>query len=414
MNLINLIVKNYIKFLSFLVVVIFCSSKLLSTDFNTAKEFLDNKEYNKAYDNFNKCTSGCLETGNCSKESFMCMLEIGRMLEQGLAEKDSTEEQRINKAKFWYKYCSDKGSEICKQKSSTLQAENELIVKSVQEKLFDLGYSIKRDDIPGIETFSAIKQFQEKENLIVEEPKTFEEWLKLNDMLANAIANKYDNKTIEIGKSSKYGTGVWIGKSEKLYVLTSAHFANNCKKIRSNKYKNNLSLRVYEINDEDDLALLESDDVTDINYLPATLATGIFENEKIYIFGYPRQTILGKDDDTEGVVKSLKTRKNDRRKIIIQPIKDLYPGSSGSPIINEKGQMIGTVYGKESLKKRILDLLRYNASSEGLYIATSIYIIKSFLDEHNIDYLKKNSQKKQSKDQIISQAKKYTVPLKCD
>ena len=114
------------------------------------------------------------------------------------------------------------------------------------------------------------------------------------------------------------------------------------------------------------------------------------------------------------MVKSLKTRKNDRRKIIIQPIKDLYPGSSGSPIINEKGQMIGTVYGKESLKKRILDLLRYNASSEGLYIATSIYIIKSFLDEHNIDYLKKNSQKKQSKDQIISQAKKYTVPLKCD
>ena len=128
----------------------------------------------------------------------MCMLEIGRMLEQGLAEKDLTNEQRLNKAKFWYKYCADKGSEICKQKSSTLEIENLLIVKSVQEKLFDLGYPIKRDDIPGIETFAAIKEFQKKEDLSIKKPNNFEEWLELNDLLANAIANKSSDKNIEM------------------------------------------------------------------------------------------------------------------------------------------------------------------------------------------------------------------------
>ena len=404
----------FLKLLCLFLTILYFNKNLLSIDFETAKKHLDNKEYSKAYDNFNKCTSSCLETGNCSSEHFICMLEIGRMLEQGLAEKDLTEKQRLNKAKFWYKYCSDKGSEICTQKSSTLEIENELIVKSVQEKLFDLGYSIKRDDIPGIETFSAIKQFQEKENLSIEKPNSFEEWLKLNDMLANAIANKNYDKNIEIGKSSKYGTGIWIGDNNNLYVLTAAHFVSNCKKIRSNKYKKNLSLRVYEIDEKDDLALLESDDTRDSKFTPAVLASRIFEGEKIYIFGYPRQTILGKDEDTEGLIKSLKTRKNDRRKIIIQPINNLYPGSSGSPVINENGLMIGTVYGKDSFKKKILDLLRYSASSEGLYMATSVYTIKSFLDEHNVNYLTSKKLKKKDKEEILLEAKKYTIPLKCD
>ena len=405
--------KFFIKLISFFL-ILFCSLNLQAVDFDAAKKNLEKKDYVAAYDNFNKCTANCLKTGNCSNEHFMCMLEIGRMLEQGLAEKDLTNEQRLNKAKFWYKYCADKGSEICKQKSSTLEIENLLIVKSVQEKLFDLGYPIKRDDIPGIETFAAIKEFQKKEDLSIKKPNNFEEWLELNDLLANAIANKNSDKNIEIGKSSKYGTGIWVGKKEKLYVLTAAHFANNCKKIRSNKYKDNLSLRIYEIDEKDDLALLESDEVTDNKFTPAILTSKIIEDEKIYIFGYPRQTILNKHERNEGVIKSLKSRKNDRRKIIIQPINELYPGSSGSPVINEYGLIVGTVYGKDSLKKRIFDLLRYSASSKGLYLATSIHTIKSFLDEHNIDYLSSENIKKIDSEQILIDASKYTIPLKCD
>ena len=75
----------------------------------------------------------------------------------------------------------------------------------------------------------------------------------------------------------------------------------------------------------------------------------------------------GKDEDTEGLIKSLKTRKNDRRKIIIQQINNLYTGSSGSPVINENGLMIGTVYGKDSFKKKILDLLKNVKDDETLF-----------------------------------------------
>ena len=366
----------------FFFLTVFCfNSNAFSIDFETAKKNLDNKEYIEAYDNFNKCTSDCLETGNCSGEHFLCMLEIGRMLEQGLAEKDITKEQRLNKAKFWYKYCSDKGSEICAQKISTLKPKTQFIVKNIQETLFDLGYPIKRDDIPGVETFAAIKQFQEKESLPVELPTEPEEWLKLNDMLTNALANKNNNQNIKIGKPSDYATGIWVGRNNNLYVLTAGHFASGCAKIRSNK----LSLRIYKIDDYNDLALLETDNAINNNYIPAKLPSkaGV-ENEKIYVYGYPRQTILGKSETSEGEILSL-TAKGDRSKIVISG--DLHVHSSGSPVINEKGLIVGSVHAKASLLKRVKEILNFGVTSEGQNLAISIYTIKSFLDENNINYL---------------------------
>ena len=383
------------------------SPSLFSIDFETAKKKLDNKEYSKAYDNFNKCTSNCLETGNCSEEHFLCMLEIGRMLEQGLAEKNITKEQRLNKAKFWYKYCSDKGSEICAQKTSTLEPRTQFIVKNIQEKLFDLGYPIKRDDIPGVETFAVIKQFQEKENLPVELPTEPEEWLKLNDMLTNALANKNNNQNIKIGRPSDYATGIWVGENDNLYVLTAGHFVNGCAKIRSNE----LSLRVYKIDDYNDLALLESDNAINNNHIPAELPSkaGI-ENEKIYVFGYPRQTILGKSETSEGEILSL-TVKGDRSRIVISG--DLHIHSSGSPVINEKGLIVGSVHAKASLWKRVKERLNFGVSSKGQNLAISIYTIKSFLDENNINYLTINKSEKKDREKIISEAKKFTIPLEC-
>ena len=66
-------------------------------------------------------------------------------------------------------------------------------------------------------------------------PTEAEEWLKLNDMLTNALVNKSNNQNTKIGKPSDYATGIWVGKKNNLYVLTAGHFANGCTKIRSNK-----------------------------------------------------------------------------------------------------------------------------------------------------------------------------------
>ena len=94
-------IKKKLLTLSF---VFFLLEKLVfSLDYETAKNFLKNENYENAYDAYNKFTSDWLETGNCNEEHFLCMIEIGRMLEQGLAENDLTKEQKFKKAKFWYK-----------------------------------------------------------------------------------------------------------------------------------------------------------------------------------------------------------------------------------------------------------------------------------------------------------------------
>ena len=226
-------------------------------------------------------------------------------------------------------------------------------------------------------------------------------------MLTNALANKNKNQNIRIGKPSDYATGLWVGKNNNLYVLTAGHFANGCSKIRSSK----LSLRVLKIDDYNDLALLESDNLTNNNNIPAKLPSkaGV-ENEKIYVFGYPRQTILGKSETTEGEILSL-TAKGDRSKIVISG--DLHIHSSGSPVINEKGLIVGTVHAKASLWKRVKEKLNFGVTSEGQNLALSIYTIKRFLDENNINYLTVNKSEKKERERIISEAKKYTIPLEC-
>ena len=122
--------KFLLKFLFPILLIFFFNKKLTSIDYETAKEHFDNKEYAEAYQRYNECTNECTSGGKCNKEHFMCMLEIGRMLEQGLVEKDLSKEQRTNKAIFWYEYCSDKKSKKCAVKIATLKPRNKFIVFS--------------------------------------------------------------------------------------------------------------------------------------------------------------------------------------------------------------------------------------------------------------------------------------------
>ena len=163
--------------------------------------------------------------------------------------------------------------------------------------------------------------------------------------------------------------------------------------------------------------MLESDDVINNNNVPAKLPSeGIFENEKIYVFGYPRQTILGKSEIIDGYILSLNLKGEgdeggDRSRIVISG--DLHLHASGSPVINEKGLIVGSVHAKPSIWKRIKEWRKKGVTSKGQFMATSIYTIRSFLDEHNIDYITSNKTEKKDREKIISEAKKYTIPLEC-
>ena len=77
------------------------------------------------------------------------------------------------------------------------------------------------------------------------------------------------------------------------------------------------------------------------------------------------------------------------------------------------GLIIGSVHAKASLWKRVKERLNFGVTSKGQNLAISIYTIKSFLDENNVNYLTINKSEKKDREKIILEAKKYTVPLEC-
>ena len=107
----------------------------------------------------------------------------------------------------------------------------------------------------------------------------------------------------------------------------------------------------------------------------------------------------------------MKTITGDRSKIVISG--DLHIHSSGSPVINERGLIVGSVHAKSSFWKQIKEKFNLGVTSEGQNLATSIYTIRSFLDEHGINYLTTDKSEKKDREKIISIAKKYTIPLEC-
>ncbi len=147
-----------------------------------------------------------------------------------------------------------------------------------------------------------------------------------------------------VPQESGVGSGTIIDK-EKPYILTNYHVIRNARTIyvtthSNNKYKGQLIGH----DPENDLALLTipTDEPLDFDYIPVapsdlTLKVG----QKVLAIGNPfglERTL------TTGIISALgRSVKNDNLVIrnMIQTDAAINPGNSGSPLLNDKGQLIG-------------------------------------------------------------------------
>lgn len=99
-----------------------------------------------------------------------------------------------------------------------------------------------------------------------------------------------------------------------------------------------IPLKVLETDDQNDLALLSVD--ADLTSKPLTLASGnISPGEQVFAIGNPEgleKTI------SQGIVSGLRTRNN---RDLIQITSPISHGSSGGPILNAKGEVVGVAVG---------------------------------------------------------------------
>lgn len=210
------------------------------------------------------------------------------------------------------------------------------------------------------------------------------------------------------GMLTKTMTGTLFVVSTYGHAITNQHVVQQCKELRI-EGRDGVAKKVTEdlVND---LALLQiPGDIKSAAMIPADPAK-LRQGEDIVVFGFPLNSVLSSGGNlTPGVVSALTGLGNNTNQIQITAA--IQPGSSGSPVLNKKGEVVGVV------SMKLSDAKMANATGQvgqNINFAVSGQTLKSFLDTHKVMYRSSGlfSFEKNTVD-LAEEARKWTVVLEC-
>ena len=211
------------------------------------------------------------------------------------------------------------------------------------------------------------------------------------------------------GKLSKTGTGTIFVVSKAGHAITNQHVAGNCTELRVQGREGLAKL----VTDDkvNDLALLQIHgsvaDIAPLSAEPGKLRQG----EEIVAFGFPLNSVLSSGGNlTPGVVSALTGLGNNSNQIqITAPVQT---GSSGSPVLNKKGEVVGIV----SMKLDDGKMAKATGQiGQNVNFAVSGQTLKTFLDTHKVAYNNGSgffSREKSTAD-LADEARKWTLAIEC-
>jgi serine protease Do len=178
-----------------------------------------------------------------------------------------------------------------------------------------------------------------------------------------------DSKKRAVAPANFMGTGFVL--NDKGYFITSLHLVKGCDSVFiENSSTERISARIVFSNTKLDIAILKLDSTIAFNNLPYGFKTKESElGENIFTLGYPSQDIVY----GEGSISS-STRFGDT--MMYQISIPVNPGNSGGPLLDENGNIIGVVSGK-------------NQNAEGTGFASKSIYINDIINELSDDELKK-------------------------
>lgn len=208
--------------------------------------------------------------------------------------------------------------------------------------------------------------------------------------------------------ATKQGTGTGFVVSLSGHALTNYHVIDGCKEIRAAGLDG--VIKVVTSDTVNDLALLQmprQSSVATLTDNPANLRQG----EDVIVYGYPLNSVLSSAGNlTPGTVSALSGMGNNTNQIqITSPIQ---PGSSGSPVLDKKGNVVGVVSAKLSDSKMAKAT---GQIGQNVNFAVNGQTVKAFLDANKVSYKTGGgffSREKSAAD-IAEEARKWTVVLEC-
>ena len=207
----------------------------------------------------------------------------------------------------------------------------------------------------------------------------------------------------------KTGTGTMFIVSKTGDAVTNHHVAGECKEVRIAGRDG--SVKVVTTDKVNDLALIKlSGNVEDTAPIAAEPAK-IRQGEEIVVFGFPLTWALSSGGNlTPGVISAITGLDNNTNQIqITAPIQ---PGSSGSPVMNSKGEVVGVVAAKLSDAKMAK---LTGGIGQNVNFAVSGQTLKAFLDANKVAY--KDGAgfafSNKSKADLADDARRWTLLVEC-
>lgn len=192
------------------------------------------------------------------------------------------------------------------------------------------------------------------------------------------------------------GSGFYV--NNKGYILTNNHVVDQCSKVWINHNGKNIAASVLKTNKQHDLAIIETDQDNKFFVKFTELVNPV---EDVMALGFPQVDILGGEiKRNKGNISSLTGMQGNNYSL--QHTALIQKGSSGGPLLNDKGSLVGVNYAKFTDK----DL-------QGIGLAIHAITAVSFLGENSIDFEMNESKEKIEWTNIYEQGKNFTVRVLC-
>jgi len=222
----------------------------------------------------------------------------------------------------------------------------------------------------------------------------------------NSTDTKASRLSSSLDQLSKVGSGTLFMVSSSGFAITNHHVVKDCEELRSGGNR----VELITSDSINDLALVK---LVDQQYTAATIVknpTKIRQGEDIIVYGFPLNYLLSSGGNlTPGVISAITGLGNNTNQIqITAPIQ---PGSSGSPVINKKGEVVGVV----SMKLDDSKMLEHAGTvGQNVNFAVSGQTLKTFLDINKIKYVESGFIlfDKNTVD-LAEEARKWTLPIEC-
>ena len=229
------------------------------------------------------------------------------------------------------------------------------------------------------------------------------DWVHMTALLAS------NDTELPNDKPSKKATGTAFIVSSEGHALTNHHVINGCAEVKV-AGRDGVA-KIITSDSVNDLALLQlpdkSIDIAKLKPEPGKVRQG----EDVIVFGYPLNSVLSSGGNlTPGTLSALTGLGNNTNQIqITAPIQ---PGSSGSPVMDKKGNVIAVV----SMKLDDSKMAKFTGQvGQNVNFAVSGQTVRLFLDTNNVPYQTGGGFFSHEMDNadIADEARKWTVLVEC-